>query len=415
MASDVSTPNLVFREPKSSIAPHIALYLVQIIALASPPFRHRRAVFNTLIVSLAGYALTHPHFTNDMAMAQPFNIGWSFYLATLAKLNLSDPPEANYWHIDKPAREATSYATFGWMKFKWAFMLMLNTRGIRWNHQVKNVPKLPKETKTRFLLSQALKFVKNMVIADFLFQLGLRIFWTTPDGRVGAMNSKYMTLRHDDWRWSFVKCLVFGATPYFMMSMQYAQFAFLAVLFGFSQPADWPPMFNPIRGTTTVRDFWGRYWHQQLRHVLAQYNEAFCAFFRIPKGTNMSSYMKLWLAFIISGFFHAVSSLQMPFPDNLTPGERSLGFWWFFIWNVSAITLEDFLLWIVKKTFPKGQFTREGSWVRTVVGYLWVSLVIWQGLPLVGDMCLRMRVGAESPLPFSLSQGFVKEYVPIPP
>lgn len=236
MTSDINTPNTTFREPESSIAPHIALYVVQIIALASPPFRQRRAVFNILILGLGSYALTHPHFTNDMATAQPFNIGWSFWLATLAKLNFSDPPEASYWRVDKPAREATTYTAFGWKKLVWAFNLMLNTRAIRWNHQVKNVPQVPKQTRSRFLVSQALKFVKNMLIADFLFQVGLRIFWTTPDGRVGEMNSKYMTMRHDDWRWSFAKCLVFGATPYFMMSMQYAQFAFLAVLFGLSQP-----------------------------------------------------------------------------------------------------------------------------------------------------------------------------------
>lgn len=149
--------------------------------------------------------------------------------------------------------------------------------------------------------------------------------------------------------------------------------------------------------------------------MLSQYTEAFCAFFNISKGTNTSSYTKLWLAFLISGTFHAVSSLQMPPPNNLTPGERSLGFFWFFIWNVSAITLEDFLQWCARKVFPKGELTREGSWIRTIVGYVWVTVVIWQGLPLVGDMCLRLRVGAESPLPFSLSKDLVERYIPIPP
>jgi hypothetical protein len=138
--------------------------------------------------------------------------------------------------VDKPAREATTYTAFGWKKLAWAFNLMLNTRAIRWNHQVKNVPQVPKQTRSRFLVSQALKFMRNMLIADLLFQAGLRIFWTTSDGRVGEVNSKCMTMRHDDRRWSFAKCLVFGATPYFMMSMQYAQFAVLAVLFGLSQP-----------------------------------------------------------------------------------------------------------------------------------------------------------------------------------
>ncbi|PVI02642.1 hypothetical protein DM02DRAFT_670386 [Periconia macrospinosa] len=405
--------NTTLQEPQSSIVPHFLLYIAQVVALASPQFRYRRTIFNMLIVGLASYALTHPHFTNDMARAQPFNIGWSFYLATLAKLNFSDPPEFHYWRSDRPAREPSSYVAFGFAKVKWAISLMLNTRGIRWNYEVKNVPAVLPQSKSRFLASRALKFAKNLLLADFFFQLGIRLLYTTPDGHIGQLNSKYMTMRHADWRWGFAKVFVFGATPYFAMSMQYEQFAFMAVLLGLSHPEDWPSMFNPIRGTTTVRDFWGRYWHQQLRHMLSQYTEAFCAYFNIRKGTNMSSYTKLWLSFLISGTFHSLASLQMPHPANLTPGERSLGFFYFFLWNVSAITVEDFLQWCGRRISPK-MMEGNGS-MKTVVGYVWVTLVMWQGLPLVGDMCLRLRVGAESPLPFSLSKVYVERYVGIPP
>lgn len=147
--------------------------------------------------------------------------------------------------------------------------------------------------------------------------------------------------------------------------------------------------------------------------VLSQYTKAFCDYFNIPKGTNLSSYTKLWLAFLISGTFHSLSSLQMPHPTNLTPGERSLGFFYFFLWNVSAITVEDFFQWCGRRISPT---MMEGNgWMKAVLGYVWVTLVMWQGLPLVGDMCLRLRVGAESPLPFSLSKSYVERYIGIPP
>jgi hypothetical protein len=234
--SDRSGPSTVFREPESPILPHVLLYVVQLIALASPQFRYRRAFFSLLIICLAGYAITHPYFTDDMATAQPFNIGWSFYLATLAKLNFSNPPEMNFWRIDRSSREAKGYTAFEYSKTKWAAGLILNTRGIRWNHQVKNVSTKPKQTKFSFLVSQAFEVAKNLLFADFLFQMGIRLFYTAPDGRVGQMNSKFMTMRHEDWRWSIAKAFVFGATSYFTMSMQYAQFAFAAILLGFSQP-----------------------------------------------------------------------------------------------------------------------------------------------------------------------------------
>lgn len=236
MPADFHTPNTIFQEPQSSIIPHILLYIVQYIALISPQSQYRRVTFNVLIIGLAVYSLTHPHFTNDLTIAQPFNIGWSFYLATLAKLNFSDLVELDYWRVDEPAGAAGKYTAFGYAKTRWAMSLMLNTRGIRWNYEVKNVPSKPKQTKLAFVVSYALKFVKNLLLADLFFQLGIRLLYTTPDGQVGQMNSKYMTMRHKDWRWSFAKAFVFGATPYFAMSMQYAQFAIIAVLFGFTLP-----------------------------------------------------------------------------------------------------------------------------------------------------------------------------------
>ena len=187
---------------------------------------------------LAVQAQIKPHFTNNVGLAQPFTIAWSYYFSTLEKFLFSGEqgPEGDFWRIDRPVGEALSFRGFSFAKWKWASMMMLNQRGIRWNHQVKNVPEMSKREKSTFLLWQAWEFMKCLLVADLLFQLSTRLFFTSPDGQVGMLNSKYLTLRHPDWRWSFVKAFVFGATPYFMVSMQYAQMSFLAVLLGFSKP-----------------------------------------------------------------------------------------------------------------------------------------------------------------------------------
>lgn len=236
--ADYYVPNTTFREPTDSITPHIALYIIQFVALACPPFRGRRTFFSSLIIVLAIQAHLNPHFTNTVALAQPFTIAWSYYMATLAKLLFSaEPgPESNYWRIDKPAKEALKYVSFGPRKLVWAVMLVFNQRGVRWNHQVKNVSSFLRQSKIKFLVIQGLQFAKCMLMADLLFELTRRIMFTAPDGNVGHLNSKYLTLRHNSWVWSFAKALVFGSTPYFMLSMQYAQFAFIAVLLGLSKP-----------------------------------------------------------------------------------------------------------------------------------------------------------------------------------
>ncbi len=238
MPPDYLIPKLALREPSDSILPHVALFIIQFIALASPPFRGRRLLFSSLIIVLAIQAQLNPHFTNTVAVAQPFTIAWSYYMATLAKLLFSHDagPESEYWRINKPVKEAARLRAYGLQKLTWALMLVFNQRGVRWNHQVKNVPSATKQRKLQFLLYQAFTFAKCTLVADLLFELTRRFMFTAPDGSVGELNSKYLTLRHDIWVWSFAKALVFGATPYFMLSMQYAQFAFLAVLLGLSTP-----------------------------------------------------------------------------------------------------------------------------------------------------------------------------------
>ena len=128
------------------------------------------------------------------------------------------------------------YGAFGYQKLRWAVALMFNMRGIRWNHEVKNVRKPTQRSITTFLFTQLLALVYYGLIADLIVQLGIRWFYTTDDGLVGILNSKYLTLRHPDWRWSFAKAFVFGATPYYICCMQYTIFSIPAVLLGLSKP-----------------------------------------------------------------------------------------------------------------------------------------------------------------------------------
>ena len=233
------TPNRTLLEPTGSIYPHIALWLVQLVVLVSPRFPRRRLVSATAIIGLVIASQIDPYFTQDVATAQPFTIGWANYLSTLEKVLFSGPGEweGSFWHVDKPAGEATAYAAFGLSKLRWALVLLINLRGIRWNFQVKNVPPVPeKEGKWWFLYRQIGNVIYYLYMADTMVQLGIRFFYTLPDGSVGDLNTKYMTLRHSDWRWDFLKALVFGATPYYMVCLQYNVFSIPAVLLGISKP-----------------------------------------------------------------------------------------------------------------------------------------------------------------------------------
>lgn len=140
--------------------------------------------------------------------------------------------------------------------------------------------------------------------------------------------------------------------------------------------------------------------------MLTSYTNAVANSLRIPRGSNVSSYTKLYLAFCISGSFHALGQLHLPRPSNITAAEGSTGFFLFFVWQAVAITVEDFVQWVVRKS---------GWRVSGKIGYIWVLISMWSSFWLVGDTVLRLRIGTGSFAPFNLTRRIVEAYVSIPP
>ena len=212
----IDASNAVLRQPTSSATPHVLLWVVQMVALTLPPFRGRRELFVAVVLALASHAQLNPHFSNNLSLVQPAAISWSFYLSTLEKFLSSGDAEVEgtFWRIDRPEKEALAYGAFTISKLRWASMLMFNQRLIRWNRQVKNVPPLQQSSRTSFLTRRLYELVRNVLVVDLLSQLWLRLFYTSPGGEVGMVNSKFLSLRHSDWRLDLVRCLVFGALPY---------------------------------------------------------------------------------------------------------------------------------------------------------------------------------------------------------
>ncbi|KAH8773842.1 membrane bound O-acyl transferase family-domain-containing protein [Diaporthe sp. PMI_573] len=410
---DRSVANDVFSEANDSIIPHIALYVTQLVALASPKFPGRRFVFSGILLALMAQATRYPRFTNDMGRAQPFCIQWSFWLATMEKLLLSgeEGPEAHFWRVDKGPREAESYYGFSFRKLSWAFMLILNQRGVGWNHQVKNVPKVTQTKKSAFLINRLFWLATNFLMADLLFHLGIRFFYTNPEtGVVGDVNSKFLTLDYACPGWRFTTIFVFAATPYFALSFQNSLFSIIFVSLGFGGPEDWPDQFNSISEAFTVRLFWGNYWHQNLRRGLATWANAFVDLIGIRHGTNLSSYTQLWFSFLVSGYFHTMSHFLFPPPLNITVAERIHPIFVFFILQAAAVTFEDFVQWAWCKALGMGDGVHR--W-RRVVGYIWVAGWMWYSVKFIALAFLKTRVGAESPLPFTVVGPWM-EYVPMP-
>ncbi|EAW11042.1 wax synthase family protein [Aspergillus clavatus NRRL 1] len=408
-----SPSNKDLHPANGSILPHLLLIAAQILILGGPRrLPGRRFITVSSILTLAVISQCN-RFTNDPALANIFALAWPHWLSALEKVVFASPegPEADLWRIDKP-KEPLAWSALSWHKIKWAAALLLNLRGIRWSFQVKNVPQVPgldRMTRVRFLLWRLSELVVVVLMADLVSQMAVRFFYTDRvTGEAGALDSKYIDLRDNRWAWSFVKALTFGLGPYFFINMQYLTVSILAVVTGISQPVDWPPLFGKLKYATTVRDFWGTFWHQMLRSSLSKITGAVVDFLGIRRGTNASSYTQLWLAFTISGVMHAASQLLMPRPVNIEPKDIAIGIFLFFPWQAAMITLEDFVIWLWKRRFGP----ENPTWAP-LVGYLWVMLTFWISLPFPGNSMARLKMGEVPPLPFTVFGPMVR-MLPLP-
>jgi hypothetical protein len=83
-----------------------------------------------------------------------------------------------------------------------------------------------------------------------------------------AYNSAYPPdLLSDSTPRQIIYGLLPGVSSYYSLNMTYTLPAALSVAAGIYSPSDWPPLMGKLRDVVTVRDIWGKFWHQLLRRV----------------------------------------------------------------------------------------------------------------------------------------------------
>ncbi|KAI9743462.1 MAG: hypothetical protein M1818_002774 [Claussenomyces sp. TS43310] len=414
--------------------PHLLLPLVQLLALTLPPFRYRAQIFVPVILALAWATYTNI-FTHKSETVLLLVSQWPTFLSTVEKLLFSQP-ERDYWPLDGSCVDAASLP-FGLAKLRWAAALFINPRGIGWNYQVKGIPQVAApQGKFQFLSSQSLHYMKCYVVTDLVHVYLTKHYYT--DG----VDMASLTVRANTWSRSFANTLMAGSKVYFPLQLLYTFGSILFVLLSLSKPKDWPPIFGRIRDVTTVRYFWGSFWHQTMRKVghysdvecfnrtedwlcrgnklmFTSYSQALTRLLGIPRGTQLSSYLQLYVSFAISGLFHALMTFVMPASAQHSFYDRFMLAFNFFILQAIGIHFEDIVIAIYKHVAkessdvgsPKTRGTKASSVAgKTFVGYVWVVCWFWFSLGWGGDAYLKAGIGNvnDAPYPFV---GFFLSYV----
>lgn len=210
-----------------SFLPHLVLPLIQILALALPPFRQRAVIFVPIIfllVFLTWVNLFSPMIeTRVILLAQ-----WPWYLGTVEKLLLARPEE-DYWRHNHKSREPLSLS---WLtKCKWAAALYCSPRGVGWNYQVKGVPHYRgPSSKAGFVLDQSRWLAICFISIDAL-HLYSREYYFRP-----GVDPVDLTSYSRNWGRSCVNAVHGLLVPYFGLNLIYGQLAIVCVLLGFGSP-----------------------------------------------------------------------------------------------------------------------------------------------------------------------------------
>jgi len=158
----------------------------------------------------------------------------------------------------------------------------------------------------------------------------------------------------------------------------------LAILFvavGLDEPSDWPILFGNPAAATSLRRFWGKFWHQVGVRTYTNYGKLLAANLKLSPKSTYSKTLVAFTVFLLSGLSHSVVSYNL---GNTATWQ--LDTYWFLL-NFLICTLEILLLSLLKagtKTFGWSRRLKrvQESWAGKSFGYIWVFLFFWWSVPM---------------------------------
>ncbi|THH16561.1 hypothetical protein EW146_g4108 [Bondarzewia mesenterica] len=280
-----------------------------------------------------------------------------------------------------------------WRRLYWASTACLSSRGVGWNFQVTNLPPRPRESRWAFVRSRLLRIAWYFVMIDMseTYMRLNKIFVSRGIYARRSISSQGYLLR-------CASIIVYWARLYGLLALQFSIPAVIVVALGIHKPADWPDAFGSWKDCYTVRNFWGKTWHQTLRRFTTPIGRFFVRLFGFKKGTTGSSYTQLYVAFIVSGLMHCAGDAMVGWKyfGSSMP---------FFILQALAITAEGGVIAFYRKSGVQLSPT-----LARLIGYAWVFVWFSFSCPIYIDWSLKAGVGRSKLLPISLVRYLLRAY-----
>ncbi|KAJ5766585.1 uncharacterized protein N7511_004201 [Penicillium nucicola] len=265
-----------------------------------------------------------------------------------------------------------------------AIRLLGQTRAVNTPWQVKNVPphpqyysrrEMPVPRRARFLLRQLVIATWQYLVLDIVQTISKQqaiekgpqesirsIEWVVPAGQWIERIATHLSI------WFIVNRLI-GDLAYRALSIFF-------VGIGLDSPSDWPPAWGRMSDAFTLRNFWGKFWHQFMRRPFTSIsNYVSRDVLHLSRSSLLERYTNISIVFIVSAAFHIIVDILQSIPMGRS---GSIPFYLAFI---LGIMLEDGVqeLWkhMQARSEPPSAKEDVPLWKR-LVGLVWVML--WLGV-----------------------------------
>ncbi|KHO00256.1 TRI7-like toxin biosynthesis protein [Metarhizium album ARSEF 1941] len=194
--------------------------------------------------------------------------------------------------------------------------LFLASRGVGTPWAVKNIPRHPGALgaqarpgipKSAFLLRQAAIFAWQYLLLDVMCAVS-RLDGSSPAAPSARKPSRYSEVTAAELPgYVFMVVASWFLVARVLVDAGYRAVSLVAVSSGASPPEDWPPLFGSMWTAFTLRNFWGKFWHQMLRWPLTSWaNYLARDLLRLPRPSLTERYLNTLLVFLLSGLLHVV-------------------------------------------------------------------------------------------------------------
>ncbi|KAJ5295798.1 hypothetical protein N7508_010619 [Penicillium antarcticum] len=274
-----------------------------------------------------------------------------------------------------------------------AIRVMMLTRAINTPRQVKNVPgppayyakRDPKITpRGRFLVRETSIAVWQYLTLSMFGKLAAQEALSKP---VPVSFEVDWFVPMDQWIERIISNLIgWFVAGRILIDLNARICAILSVALGTDSPADAPPTFGTMAVSYSLRNYWGKFWHQLLRQPFTSLSnfiarDVLC----LPRSSLIERYTNVFIVFFFSGLLHFVLDVV-----GCIPAQES-GAMFYFLSFVLGFMIEDGVKAMWKSMYPQAKES-DGPppiWQRAV-GFVWT-------MGWIGVMSTRYFVPMQRP------------------